>query len=167
MNEDLKPCYDMESLWVLDTDKSNMEVKCFVHKDYPNVLRIIDYPAMRWFFIDKERVSEERIIDINRPLKEHEKRPMWVICQQIINAEREIEMPYVPEKLTLYIELKEKMGPDDSWYLGILYYKDDSKDKNIVPIKRYFKTSDIVLFAQGIWQEISQEEFMEVIKCNE
>lgn len=161
MSEDLKPCYDIDSLWEADIIHYGREIVSFTHKDYPNVIRVIDYPNKRYFFIDKERISEDRIIDINRPLKDDEKRPMWIICQSIMNAEREITLPYIPEKLTMFIELK-KVG--ETWYLGILYYKDDSPEKNVIAVKRYFKTSDVILFAQGLWQEISQNEFIDNTK---
>ena len=160
MNEDLKPCYDLYSLWEMD-DYSTKSLQSFHHKVYPNVSRVIDFNLKKVFFVDKERIAEDRIIDINRPLLDYEKKALWIKCQQVMNAEREIEMPYLPEKLTMYVELK---GAGPIWYLGILYYKDDTPEKNIIPVKRYFKTDDLLLFNSGLWQEISHDEYMEVTR---
>ena len=49
-----------------------------------------------------------------------------------MDAEKPITMPYVPEKIKVYIE-------DLGDILGVLYYMDSDPDKTLVPIKRYFK----------------------------
>ena len=69
---------------------------------------------------------------------------------RVIDAEKPIKMPYVPEELKVYIE-------DLGEYVGVLYYMDSDEKKSVIPIKRYWKHDTGLIF-----KEVSQDEYVKV-----
>lgn len=136
MNEDLKPCLDLESLWELSPDyPRSIRMQVFKHKDYKNLLRIIDFKEQVIIFRDTKRVKLQGVIDINKKLHNLRRANLAFFLNRIMDAEKPITMPYVPENIKVYIEDIDKEGEE---ILGVLYYMDSDPEKTIVPIKRYF-----------------------------
>ena len=134
MNEDLKPCLDIETEWKLSSEYgvSRSDVKIYQHKMHNDLVRVIDYGNKAFFFTDRHRVPLNGVIDINKKIEPIRKANLARFLTRVIDAEKPIEMPYVPEKIKVYIE-------DLGDILGVLYYMDSDPEKTIVPIKRYFK----------------------------
>lgn len=140
MNEDLKPCLDIESLWELSPDyPRTVRMQIFKHKDYKNLLRIVDFKEQVIIFRDTHRVKIQGVIDINKKLHNLRRANLANFLNRIMDAEKPISMPYVPENIKVYIEDIEK-GHEE--ILGVLYYMDSDPEKTIVPIKRYFERND-------------------------
>ena len=133
MNEDLKPLYDIESCWEIVRSVDHIDV--FEHKDYRDLVRVIDFNNQTIHFVDRKRIHPVGIIDINKKLPALRKVRIMTLISRVINAEKPISLPYSPEKLKVYIEDKGK-------YLGILYYMDYEPEKHLVQVKRYFKVTD-------------------------
>ena len=131
MNEDLKPCYDIASDWELFPIQTP-DVQLCQHKDYPELVRIIDFKKQTVTFKDINRTTPSKVIDIYRKVEPNEKLPIMPIVLQVLAEEKPISMPYIHEELSVYIQY-------DGSNLGILYYKDTDEEKSIVPIKRFFK----------------------------
>lgn len=133
MNEDLKPCLDIESEWELAPEfGSRPGVQIYQHKMHKDLLRVIDYGNKTFFFTDRHRVPLNGVIDINKKIELIRKANLARFLTRILDAEKPITMPYVPEKIKVYIE-------DLGDILGVLYYMDSDPEKTLVPIKRYFK----------------------------
>lgn len=133
MNEDLKPCLDIESEWEVSSEYGTRPgIQIFQHKMHKDLLRIVDFKNQAFFFTDRHRVGLNSIIDINKKIEPIRKANLAAFLNRVIDAEKPITMPYVPEKIKVYIE-------DLGDILGVLYYMDSDPDKTLVPIKRYFK----------------------------
>lgn len=133
MNEDLKPCLDIESEWEISSEYGTRPgIQIFQHKMHKDLLRIIDYKNEVVYFTDRHRVKLNGIIDINKKIEPIRKAALTTFLNRVMDAEKPITMPYVPEKIKVYIE-------DLGDILGVLYYMDSDPDKTLVPIKRYFK----------------------------
>ncbi len=139
LNEDLKPCLDIESEWEhwprFADDESPItreNVHVFSHKRYDALLRVIDFNTHTIHFTDRKRITVQNVIDINKKIEPIRKIMLTSFLIRIIDAEKPITMPYVPEKIKVYIE-------DLGDILGVLYYMDSDPEKTLVPIKRYFK----------------------------
>lgn len=133
MNEDLKPCLDIESEWELAPEfGSRPGVQIYQHKMHKDLFRVIDYGNKAFFFTDRHRIQLNGVIDINKKIEPIRKANLARFLIRILDAEKPITMPYVPEKIKVYIE-------DLGDILGVLYYMDSDPEKTIVPIKRYFK----------------------------
>ena len=151
MNEDLKPCYDIESCWERFA-APNPKVFITRHKECHHLFRIVDFAAQTIKFHDTLYVKPDRIIDIYRPLTDNEKELIKGLILSIMHEIRPISMPYVPVSYKVYVEYHEKA-------LGILYFMDVDEDKSIVPIKRFFEIErDPVLS----FEEISWDKFREI-----
>ncbi len=133
MNEDNHPLYDIESNWQYKEGYESIQV--FEHKEYKDLLRVIDFGKQTIHFTDRKRIIPEKIIDINKALPHVRKIRLMTLLLRVIDAEKPIKMPYIPEKLKVYIE-------DLGKCVGILYYMDSDKEKSIIPIKRYFKSDE-------------------------
>ena len=153
MNEDLKPCYDIESCWKKVLQSYYLPGKVVrQHNDCHHLYRCIDFDKQAVFFKDFYYVKPEGIIDIYRPLTDSEKGLVKGLILDIMHKIRPISMPYVPVSYKVYIEYHEKA-------LGILYFMDVDEDKSIVPIKRFFEIKrDPVLS----FEEISWDRFREI-----
>lgn len=149
MNEDLHPLYDIESDWNLIGGQEGMHV--FAHKDYKDLLRVIDYKEQKILFTDRLRIQPDRIIDINKALPFKRKAELQLLLVRVMDAEKPVTMPYVPEKLKVYIE-------DLDSYVGVLYFMDSDEKKTVKPIKRYWKKDDNNRF---IYKEVSQDEYLD------
>lgn len=133
MNEDLKPCLDIESEWEVSSEYGTRPgIQIFQHKIHKDLLRVIDYKEQTVHFTDRHRVKLSGVIDINKKIEPIRKLSIVSFLIRIIDAEKPITMPYVPEKIKVYIE-------DLGDILGVLYYMDSDPEKTLVPIKRYFK----------------------------
>lgn len=147
MNEDDNLVYDIESYWVMDASLTRARQQVFQHNEFKTLYRLVDFNEEIISFNDIARIDQ--VIDINRKLLPREVKQLMPKLLSIINAERPITMPYKPEKLTLFIELFDET-------LGVLYFKDDTAEKNVVAIKRFYKLDwDPVLY----FIEISPEEY--------
>ena len=157
MNEDLKPCYDIESCWkrVLQSYLPGKAV--WQHNDCKSLYRGIDFDNQVVFFKDFLYVKPEGIIDIYRPLTDNEKGLIKGLILDIMHKVRPISMPYVPVSYKVYVEYHEKA-------LGVLYFMDVDEDKSIVPIKRFFEIKrDPVLN----FEEISWAKFREIAEVED
>lgn len=133
MNEDLKPCLDIESEWEISPEYGNRPgIQIFNHKMHKDLLRIVDFKNQEIHFTDRHRVQLSGVIDINKKIEQIRKANLARFLIRIIDAEKPITMPYTPEKIKVYIE-------DLGDILGVLYYMDSDPEKTLVPIKRYFK----------------------------
>ena len=155
MNEDLKPCYDIESCWERSA-APNPKVFIARHKECHHLFRIVDFAAQTIKFHDTLYVKPEGIIDIYRPLTNEEKGTIKGLILGIMHEIRPISMPYVPVSYKVYIEYHEKA-------LGVLYFMDVDEDKSIVPIKRFFeiKRDPVLNFEEISWdrfREIAEED---------
>lgn len=146
ISEDDEPLYDIESDWKFFEPLSRNSMLVFRHKDNEEVYRLIDAANQKIHFADAERVTTERIIDINKPLPDIVKAGFLDIVDGIINYLRPISMPYIPEKITVYVETIDN-------YLGVLYYK--VPPKAVIAIKKFFKK------VNGKYEEISFMEYQE------
>lgn len=156
MNEDLKPCYDIETCWERSTVSNPKMLFIATHKECPHLFRIVDFAAQAIRFHDSLYVKPEGIIDIYRPLTDAEKGEITGLIRVIIHEIRPISMPYVPVSYKVYIEYHKKA-------LGVLYFMDVDEDKSIVPIKRFFeiKRDPVLSFEETSWdrfREIAEEE---------
>lgn len=133
MNEDLKPCLDIESEWEISPEYGTRPgFQIFQHKMHKDLLRVINYKEQTVHFTDRHRVKLSSVIDINKKIEPIRKANLATFLNRVIDAEKPITMPYVPEKIKVYIE-------DLGDILGVLYYMDSDPDKTLIPIKRYFK----------------------------
>lgn len=148
MNEDLKPLYDIESNWELIGGQKGIQV--FEHKEYHHLLRLINYKEQTITFTDRLRLSPERIIDINKSLDFKRKAKLQLLAYRVLDAEKPVTMPYIPEKLKVYVE-------DLDSYVGILYFMDSDEKKTVKPIKRYF-FEDVE--NRMMFTEVSQDEYI-------
>ncbi len=155
MNEDLKPCYDIESCWerCAVPDPKMLIAR---HKECHHLFRIVDFAAQTIKFNDTLYVKPEGIIDIYRPLTDSEKEEIIGLILGIMHKIRPISMPYVPVSYKVYIEYHKKA-------LGVLYFMDVDEDKSIVPIKRFFeiKRDPVLNFTEISWdrfREIAEED---------
>ena len=131
MNEDLKPCYDIASDWEL-CPLQTPGIQICQHKDYRELVRIIDFKKQTVTFKDVNRVIPSKVIDIYRKVEPADKLPLMPIVLRVITEEKPISMPYIHEELSVFIQY-------DGENLGILYYKDSDEERSIIPIKRFFK----------------------------
>lgn len=151
MNEDLKPCYDIPSLWE-ETDISKPDLVIHRHKDCQHLYRLADFKKHTIEFHDVLYVKPEGVIDINRKLTLKEKAEIMGLILGIMHDMKPITLPYVPEEHKVYIQHEKKA-------FGVLYFMDNDEEKSIVPIKRFFKINrDPVLS----FEEISWSEFREI-----
>lgn len=133
LNEDLKPCLDIESEWEISSVYATRPgVQVFSHKIHKDLLRIVDFKNQEIHFTDRHRVQLSGVIDINKKIEQIRKANLAAFLNRILDAEKPIAMPYIPEKIKVYIE-------DLGDILGVLYYMDSDPEKTLVPIKRYFK----------------------------
>ncbi len=131
MTEDDKLVYDIESYWEMNLNLTQFRQQAFEHKEYKSLYRIIDFNDQTIRFNDIARI--QKVIDIHSKLDENVIKEFMPKFISIINAERPITMPYKPEKLTLFVCMFDDI-------LGVLYYKvDTEEEKNVYPIKRYYK----------------------------
>lgn len=152
MNEDLHPCYDIESDWKLIPSECRPGIQVFSHKDYNPLFRVVNFSKQSVVFTDEERLLPADIIDINKDIGMERKMELNSFLLRILLMEKPISMPYIHERLKAYIE-------DLGDYLGVLYFMDSDEEKTLVPIKRYFKlTKDPVVLN---FQEISHPEYQE------
>ena len=133
MNEDLKPLYDIESNW--DIVDGTDRIHIYEHKEYRDLVRVVDFKNETIHFVDRRRIVPGNVIDIDQKLPELRKVRLMTQISRVMDAEKPIKLPYIPEKLKVYIE-------DKGEYLGILYYMDFYPEKHIVEVKRYFKVTD-------------------------
>lgn len=156
MNEDLKPCYDLASLWE-ETDFSKKDIVIHRHKDCQHLYRLADFKKHTIEFHDVLYVKPEGVIDINRKLSLKEKAEIMGLILGIMHEMKPITLPYVPEEHKVYIQHEKKA-------FGILYFMDNDAEKSMVPIKRFFKINHDPVLS---FEEISWSEFREIIEEDE
>ena len=144
MNEDLRPLYDIKSNWRLIEEQRGVQV--YSHTEYSVLLRVIDFNNKMIHFTDRKRIEPGKVLDINKPLTIMDRGRLIIPIIKVMDAEKPIVMPYVPEKLKVYIE-------DFLDIFAILYYMDSDEEKSIIPVKRYFKRKN------SSYEEISFEEY--------
>ena len=157
MNEDLKPCYDIESLWEVAGDISKPDFQVYRHKDCPHLYRLIDFKNKKVEFHDVLYVKPEGVIDINRKLSLKEKAEIMGLILGIMHEIKSITLPYVPETHKVYIQHEKNA-------FGILYFKDNDEEESMVPIKRFFaiKRDPVLSF-----EEISWAKFREIAEVED
>lgn len=162
MNEDLKPIYDFEADWIRCDNKNN-NVIIFENKNLESLFRVINMREQTITFSDVERVS--RIKDIDKVLtktddEEKNKERFQPLVNMIIDELKPISMPYAPEKLTCFIENFPGFdgGFDDT--LGILYFREEKENGNMIEAKRFFKINPEGVFPK--YDEISREMYDDV-----
>lgn len=168
MNEDLKPIYDFEADWECANPPKRGSAKVqsviiFENKVHKSLYRIIDLANQTVTFSDVERVS--RIKDIDKVLtktddEKKNKERFQPLVNMIIDELKPISMPYAPEKLTCFIENFPGFdgGFDDT--LGILYFREEKEDGNMIEAKRFFKINPEGVFPK--YDEISREVYDDV-----
>lgn len=150
MNEDLKPCLDIESEW--EAVQEIMSIYIYKHKLHSSLYRVIDFGLNEVYFRDKEIVKVDGIIDIYRKLEVREKEEIIGFIRGLMHEIKPITLPYVPFSYKVYVEHEKKA-------IGILFFKDNDEDESIVPIKRFFEIKrDPVLN----FEEISWDRFREI-----
>lgn len=162
MNEDLKPIYDFEADW-MPCNHGNDKVLIYENKRLDSLFRAINLKDQTVTFSDVERVS--RIKDIDKVLtktddEEKNKERFQPIINMIIDEIKPIKMPYAPEKLTCFIENFPGFdgGFDDT--LGILYFREEKENGNMIEAKRFFKINPEGVFPK--YDEISREMYDDV-----
>lgn len=146
MSEDDKPLYDIESYWEQTSGMVGVPVLFYEHSEYRDLKRIVDLRNQKVFFTDRKRVPTSNIIDINKAIPEIRKARIVTQAIRVLDAEKPISMPYVPEKIKVYVE-------DLGEYLGILYYMDTDDEKSLVPIKRFFRSESKTTFIEVPFDE--------------
>ena len=149
MNEDLKPLYDIESNWEIVDGTDRIHI--YEHKEYRDLVRVVDFKNETIHFVDRKRIVPGNVIDIDQKLPELRKARLMTQISRVMDAEKPIKMPYLPEKLKVYIE-------DLGEYFGILYYMDYKPDKHLVQVKRYFKVTDADKMGL-LFKEVPFDEF--------
>lgn len=162
MNEDLKPIYDFEADWIRCDNKNN-NIIIFENKNLESLFRVINVNEQTITFSDVERVS--RIKDIDKVLtktddEKKNKERFQPLVNMIIDELKPISMPYAPEKLTCFIENFPGFdgGFDDT--LGILYFREEKENGNMIEAKRFFKINPDGVFPK--YDEISREMYDDV-----
>ena len=162
MNEDLKPVYDFEADWIRCDNKNN-NVIIFENKNLESLFRVINMREQTITFSDVERVS--RIKDIDKVLtktddEKKNKERFQPLVNMIIDELKPISMPYAPEKLTCFIENFPGFdgGFDDT--LGILYFREEKENGNMIEAKRFFKINPEGVFPK--YDEITREMYDDV-----
>ena len=157
MNEDLRPCLDIESLWEVAGDISKPDFPIYRHKDCPHLYRLIDFKKEKIDFHDVLYVKPEGVIDINRKLSLKEKAEIMGLILGIMHELKPITLPYVPETHKVYVQHEKNA-------LGILYFMDTDKERSMVPIKRFFaiKRDPVLNF-----EEISWAKFREIAEVED
>lgn len=162
MNEDLNPIYDFEADWTR-CDTKNNNIIIFENKNLESLFRVINMREQTITFSDVERVS--RIKDIDKVLtktndEEKNKERFQPLINMIIDEIKPISMPYAPEKLTCFIENFPGFdsGFDDA--LGILYFREEKENGNMIEAKRFFKINPEGVFPK--YDEISREMYDDV-----
>lgn len=148
MNEDLKPCYDIEGDWDFVPEGYIPGRQVFRHKRCSTLFRIMDFRNHEVWFSDTARVKPENVIDIYRKVSLKEKAEFMPIIIKVIDDMKPIKMPYLPEEIKVYVESHKNC-------IGLLYFKDTDKDQSIVPIKRFFeiKRDPVRSFEEITWGE--------------
>ena len=148
MNEDLKPIYDFESDWIPQNSRKDKRI-IFENSKLNSLFRIVDVGHSIVAFTDVGRVC--KIKDINKALsktdnEEENKKNFLPIINRVIDEIKPISMPYVPEKLTCFIESFPGYDKNIDDVLGILYFREDSvkeEDRNMIQAKRFFKINPL------------------------
>ncbi len=158
MNEDLKPCIDIESEWELidsrGLDPDQPRFKFYQNKNYESLYRIIDFEKQEVTFTDAKRINVGiGILDINHALSLERKRKLLPILLKVLNEKKPITLPYVHEELKVYIE-------DLDEAVGFLYFMDNDEDKSLVPVKRFFKVHQAPSSTE--FEEISYYNYNEI-----
>lgn len=158
MNEDLKPCIDIESEWELidsrGLDPDHPRFKFYQNKNYESLYRIIDFEKQEVTFTDAKRINVGiGILDINHALSLERKRKLLPILLKVLNEKKPITLPYVHEELKVYIE-------DLDEAVGFLYFMDNDEDKSLVPVKRFFKVNQLPSSTE--FEEISYYNYNEI-----
>lgn len=148
MNEDLKPCYDLESSWEMVPEGCGGGKQVFRHNDDHNLFRVIDFKNKTIVFKDTLRVPPSNVLDIYRDIGLKAKAEIIGLVLKIIDETKPIKMPYVHEELKVFIEYHADT-------VGILFYKDSDEDHSIIPIKRYFaiKRDPVRSFEEITWED--------------
>lgn len=148
MNEDLKPCYDLEGDWEFVPEGYIPGRQVFRHKGDRNLFRIMDFRSHEVWFSDTMRVKPEDVIDIYRKVSLKEKAEFMPIILKVIDDIKPIKMPYLHEEIKVYIESHKKC-------IGLLYFKDTDEERSIVPVKRFFeiKRDPVRSFEEITWGE--------------
>ena len=163
MNEDLKPLYDIESLWEVRFNVPGVMVK-YEHKEYTALTRLVDFKNHRYLFSDFSRVEPENIIDINKNIGMTRKAELQEMALRLINTVKPITMPYLPEKMKVYVE-------DLGDYVGFLYFRSDREPEDMIPVKKFFKVvrDPVINFFPVTWSEFNsyKEELENVDKTQQ
>lgn len=162
MNEDLKPIYDFEADWIRCDNKNN-NVIIFENKNLESLFRVINMREQTITFSDVERVV--RIKDIDKVLtktdnEEKNKERFQPLVNMIIDELKPISMPYAPEKLTCFIENFPGFDGRFDDTLGILYFREEKENGNMIEAKRFFKINPEGVFPK--YDEISREMYDDV-----
>ena len=162
MNEDLKPIYDFEADW-MPCNHGNDKVLIYENKNLESLFRVINMKEQSVTFSDVERVS--RIKDIDKVLtktdnEKKNKERFQSLINMVIDELKPISMPYAPEKLTCFIENFPGFdgGFDDT--LGILYFREEKENGNMIEAKRFFKINPDGVFPK--YDEITREMYDDV-----
>ena len=143
----MEKIFDTNLAWELKSETPERNI--YMHKDLNSLFRMIDFKNERILFSDTGRIYLEGIIDINKPLSNERKTALMPLLLSVINSLKPIEMPYIPEKLKVYIE---DIGPAVSF----LYYMDSDSEKSLIAVKRYYKVINDPVYD---FVEISRDMF--------
>lgn len=163
MNEDLKPIYDFEADWK-PCNSGKDKVLIFENAKLSSLFRVIDMKEQTINFSDIDRVKAIKNIDkiLTKSDDEEENRKRFLsLANRIIDEVKPIEMPYAPEKLTCFIENFpgfDKNYPDT---VGILYFREEKEDGNMIQAKRFFKINPVGASAAR-FEEIDLETYNKV-----
>ncbi|SFU32621.1 hypothetical protein [Butyrivibrio sp. INlla21] len=168
MNEDLKPIYDFEKDWeCVNPPKrggKKQSVIIFNNKVHKSLYRIVDIANQTITFSDVARV--QAIKDIDKILtksddEDENKKRFLSLANMILDGIKPISMPYVPEHLTCFIENFpgfDKNYPDT---VGILYFREEKEDGNMLQAKKFFKINPVGA-SSARFEEISLETYNQV-----
>lgn len=151
-NKEEEMLLDIESEWERVGTTGHSIV--YKHKRCEHFYRVIDIAEMAVIFVDTNRITNDRIIDIDKKLPEERKTELREnLLASLMAAEKPIEMPYTPEHLKVYIE-------DLGDVTGVLYYMDCDDDKSLVAIKRFFRED--ICGDRKLYAEISFDDYQKI-----
>ena len=165
MTEDQK-IYDYEKDWH-PCQIGDGKLLYYVNDSLSTLYRIIDVKKQLYTFSDIGRVK--RIRDINLILtkdddEESNKKLYLQIVNRILDEIYPIEMPYLPQTLTCFIEAFPGFSGECD-VLGILYFRDETngiEDAEMIECKHFYRIHPAVILGKPVYEEIDQSIYIKI-----
>lgn len=165
MMEDGK-IFDYESDWH-PCQNGDDKLLYYVNDSLSTLFRIIDVKKRLYTFSDIGRVK--RIRDINRILtkdddEESNKNLYQSIVNRILDEIYPIEMPYIPQILTCFIEVFKDFSSGCD-VLGILYFRDETngiEDSEMIECKHFYRIHQAIMLGKPVYEEIEESVYVKL-----